>query len=154
MGNGTCFLTKFSGNGDFLWVDAWGGVTNMGTDGAFCYDVACGGDGEPCVSGTFGGNVDFDPGPGKYILKSLQYSDDYACKFHADGSFSWAYTWGDNWGGSRCYIAADKNGDSYVTGSFSGYTIDFDPGLDTDWHTAPPGEWDSFLTKLLPDGSW
>jgi hypothetical protein len=49
-------------------------------------------------------------------------------------------------------VAVDRSGDIYLTGQF-GETVDFDPGPDTDYHTAA-GPDNPYLTRFNSDGTY
>ena len=49
-------------------------------------------------------------------------------------------------------VAVDSSGDIYLTGQFNG-TVDFDPGPDTDYHTAAPHN-NAYLTRFNSDGTY
>ena len=138
------FLSKFDSSGAFLWAKTWGG-----NNSDIGYGVATDGSDNIYVVGVFSGTVDFDPGPGEDWHTD---GDAFLSKFDSSGAFIWAKTWGGTmhiWGDG---VAVDSSGNSYVTGAFGG-TVDFDPSSNEDWH-ASNGDFDAFLSKFLPDGSW
>lgn len=69
-------------------------------------------------------------------------------------SSGWARTWGGSGAGGDWAntVAVDTNGNVYVAGQFSS-TVDFDPGLGEDWHTAN-GICSPFLSKFDSAGTF
>jgi hypothetical protein len=146
-GNWDVFLSKFDSNGDLLWARTWGGsVWDWG------YSVAIDGSGNALVTGSFGGTVDFDPGPGVDNHTANGNDDAFISKFDSNGDLLWARTWG---GSDSVYgnsVAIDGSGNAYVTGEFYN-TADFDPGPGVDNHTSN-GFLDVFLSKFDSNGDF
>ena len=108
------------------------------------------------VAGYFiGTSVDFDPGSGVDLHSSFGNTDDiYLSKFDSSGTFVWAHTWGGDGEDKGNGVAVNGSGTAYVTGYFTGTSIDFDPDpIEVDSHSSNGG-YDIFLSKFLPDGSW
>ncbi len=196
------YISKFDTDGNFLWVQTWGGT---GTDEG--HAVAVDPAGSVYVSGKFESTVDFDPGTGTHNKTASGTEDVFLSKFDLDGNFLWAETWGSGDTASYPYspfygdcgesVAVDASGDVYVAcnqripgirkyssagmlvftygwgtsstfdraygvavssdavyiaGRFTG-TMDFDPGLPVDNHTANDYV-DSCLIKLDLSGSY
>ena len=80
------------------------------------------------------------------------YQDAFLCKLSISGALIWANSWGSTRGDSVSSMVIDPKGYSYVTGYY-GDTVDFRPGIGVDNHTAY-GEWDAFLMKTNPIGTW
>lgn len=77
-------------------------------------------------------DADFDPGAGTDLL-STSDEDALLWKLSTDGEYQWAiqmgvYARSKFWDMSCRGIARDAAGNVYVTGSLSGYYVDFDPG--------------------------
>jgi hypothetical protein len=140
------FLSKFELSGNFIWARTWAGSsTDVGEA------VAIDASGNPVITGSFGGAVDFDPGAGidNHTSNSI---DAFLSKLDSNGNLIWARTWGGE-GEDRAYsVAIDGSGNLYITGAFED-TADFDPGVWVDNHTSN-GESDAFLSKFPPDGNW
>jgi hypothetical protein len=148
-GGDDIFLVKYDNNGIFQWARTWGSnlcdwtskndpaedwmVPRKGIDTDFMGNVY--------VSGAFRGVVDFDPGPGDEIHISNGGEDSFISKFDTHGNHFWTLTWGgtenDTVYEGSCAMRTD-NQYIYITGRFNN-TVDFDPGLDEDTHTAGPG---------------
>jgi hypothetical protein len=104
------------------------------------------------TTGVFIGTVDFDPGPGIYNLTPVDYGcyDLYVYKLDASGNFLWVKQIGGIHTQEANSITVDANGNSYTVGDF-GDTVDFDPGVGTNFLTAEEDDNDGFVIKL--DGS-
>ncbi len=145
VGNADAFLSKFSPEGDFQWVQTWGG-SSIGNS------VAVDNQDNILVTGPFWLTVDFDPGPGIQKHTALGYYDPYLLKFHPSGEFDWVCVWGGIIYEEGKEIALDKDGNAYVAGEYSG-SVDFDPGPAVDIQTSF-GLFDASLSKFPPDGNW
>ena len=143
------FLSKFDGDGTFMWVRAWGGsVSNMLPIYDIGHDVAVDESSHVYVAGHFEGIADFDPGSGEDYHEAVGVQDIFVTKFDSNGTFDWARTWGGrDWPmtDSGYGVCVDGAGNVYVTGYYS-QTADFDPGSDEDYHTAE--DIDAFLSKF------
>jgi len=145
------FLTKLDSNGEFQWARTWGGEDFYGDGG---HGAAI--DGSSCIyiAGSFGGTVDFDPGPGVDEHTSKGGGDIFLSKFDSNGEFLWARTWG----GGNIFadfgngVTIDGTGNAYVMGGFWG-NVDFDPGPGVDKHKSN-GAMDLFLSKLDSNGEF
>lgn len=77
--------------------------------------------------GNFQDTMDTDPGPAVANLISKGHTDVFISKLDTAGNFIWTKQI-EGTGSEYCKgIAADKNGNVYITGTFLGMT-DFDPG--------------------------
>jgi hypothetical protein len=130
------------------WTAAFG---SYGVD--YAYGIVVDHQGDILAIGAFDEEVDFDPGPGEDIHTALG-NDFFVTKLHVDGTYAWTRTVGipspDLCGVSD--IAVDSQDNVYLVGRFSG-TVDFDPGPDVDWHTAPALD-DIYVMRLSADGSY
>jgi hypothetical protein len=122
---GDMFIVKLSTTGGLVWAKQFGG-----TGGISGYAIALDASGNVHATGSFTGNIDFDPGAGTYNLTSTGSYDIYVCKTDAMGNFLWA----KQMGGTAGYevnvsnaITVDAGGNVYTTGA-SEYVTDFDPG--------------------------
>jgi len=144
------FLSQFDSSGTFLWARTWGGSDSDEGCGV-AVDVS----GNVYVTGPFRGTVDLDPGSGVDNHTSNGDRDVFLSRFDSNGTFNWARTWGGS--GIECGhgVAVYSAGNVYVTGEFTSYTVDFDPGSGVDNHTAN-GNYDVFLSKFdtIGDFQW
>ncbi len=132
------------------WARTWGG-----TDFDMAQSVAVDSEGNVYITGFFRGTVDFDPGEGveeHTVTGWSGYEDAFLSKFDTDGDFLWVRTWGGEWHEGGEDVAVDSEGNIYIAGYFN-EEVDFDPGPGTDIHNGN-GDWDSFLSKFSPDGTF
>jgi hypothetical protein len=165
VGDSDCYLSAFDLSGDYLWTRTWGGKHHD-----FVQSAAADNEGNVCVTGSFWGTVDFDPGPAVDDHTANGHNDMFVTKLDSSGSFLWARTWGgftpvEESTNSSNGVAIDPSGNVLVVGRFLD-TVDFDPGVGTNGHTTPPpnnpyanpGEiWhtsDCFLSKFTASGDF
>lgn len=136
------YVLKLDGSGNFQWA-----ISFLGTPRAITTDLGS----NIYVTGTFIGEVDFDPSPStSFFMNSNDISDDagpatYIVKFDPDGNFIWAksiQTEGQS--GWAKDISVDSNDNIVLTGNFSGLT-DFDPGAGEEMYS---GIANAYLLKL------
>ena len=122
-------LSKLTAAGGLVWAEKIG---NAGLDhvGGFALDASA----RIHLSGSFRGTVDFDPGPGEYLLStgtSVNGSADaFVLQLDSDGALRWAVSlrgYSPLYGDSSTALTLDDAGYLYVTGSFHP-AADFDPG--------------------------
>lgn len=120
------FICKLSSAGDFLWAKQIGGEGDADYGQYLALDPA---DGSIYITGMFNGPADFNPGSGVHMLYPAYAGDydSYILKLDADGNFIWAKSITGNQFDTGTGLAADGNGNLYISGVFSGET-DFDPG--------------------------
>lgn len=152
-------LIKQDNAGNVIWVKQIGG---SGDD--HCTAIAVDGGGNVCITGTFLGTADFDPGPAVFNMTSTASLNTFVCKLDASGNFVWAKKFSEA-AVSLIFpypvisnaIVVDKAGSVYTTGSFDGKT-DFDPGTDSFYLS--PGSvgisytTDAFICKLDASGNF
>jgi hypothetical protein len=118
-------------------------------------DVAVGGAGNVYTVGEFGGSANFDPGPGKYILKGGG-SDVFVSELDSGGNFvaavgTTATTRTSPYDFGNAIALAGSN--VYTTGELgAGGTDNFDPTTGTDLLTSN-GSRDIFVWKLTQAGT-
>jgi hypothetical protein len=142
------FLSKFDSDGDFLWVDIFGGPEHDNTWG-----ITLDSSGNILMCGHHQGTIDLDPGAGEDNHTTNGKSDAYVVKLTSDGEYIWATSWGGpEYENSQC-VDIDNYGLVHVAGRFDD-TVDFDPGPDVEERTSNGG-YDTFINMLLPDsGGW
>ena len=142
------FVTRLSSMGVYLWTKSLDGPGSA--SGA---DIALDVDGNILITGSFGGQMDFDPGPAMDLRTAGTFGDMFVTKLRDDGTYLWTRTVG----GSRYVdgnsLGVDSAGSVYAAGSFSG-RADFDPGPGTDFHTTVLFRDNVYATKLFSDGSY
>jgi hypothetical protein len=136
------YILKTDTAGNFLWVKTLGSNASYISVGSIKTDYS----GNICITGSFQGTVDFDPGPGVYNLSFSGVVDAFMLKLDAAGNFIKAFKLG---GGGQDYItsfAIDAVNNVYCTGSFGG-TVDFDPGAGV-YNMNSAGQGDIYILKL------
>ena len=130
-GSGGGFLAKYSPAGTRQFKIATGGYPGIESQVVTVDNV-----GGVYVGYSFGGTVDFDPGPGVVSITATSSAEPYFASYNANtGSLNWVRTFGS---GS---IQIDRlqydaaSGNLYTFGSFSG-TIDFDFNVGTQNRTS------------------
>ncbi len=141
------FISKMDVSGNFIWTKQVGGT---GFD--FGRSVFLDNTGSIYITGHFNNTVDFDPGPGRFLLTSCGTSDIYIEKLDNSGNFIWAEKTGSTGNDQGRDIVVGINGNIYVTGYFSDI-IDADPGPGI-YNMTSAGSYDNFVTKLDPSGSF
>jgi hypothetical protein len=107
------YLIKYNASGNFLWaLSAGGSALNN-----FCI-VAIDPAGNPVLSGTFSGTVDFNPGPGTFNL-TAQAEDIFVVKYNTSGQMIWAIQAGGAGNESAGDCAIDLSGNICITGDYS-----------------------------------
>lgn len=145
------FIMKYDSSRNFQWAQTWGArYWDMGND------VDVDSQGNVYVAGAFSDDCDFDPGPGEDVRTSEGNQDAYLVKYHSDGTYDWALTWGgyDYMYPDGAYsVSVDRNDNIYVAGSFAGSDTDLDPGSGQDLHDSR-GFLDVYLSKFNNDGDF
>jgi uncharacterized repeat protein (TIGR01451 family) len=119
----------------------WAG--SSATDGSA---MALDGNGFLYTTGTFGATSDLDPTQDTFYVTTMGNYDIYIQKMDLEGNFIWAKSVGGTGNDQALALAADNNGNTYITGHFNG-TADFDPGPGVSNLTAV-GQEDIFILKL------
>ncbi|MBK7936386.1 MAG: SBBP repeat-containing protein [Lewinellaceae bacterium] len=141
------FLAKYDNDGNYLWANRIGGES-----GDYSWDLALDNLDNVFISGNYGAPVDFDPGPGEYILNSFGPVDAFFAKYDKNGAFQWAKGLGGNFNDSGTGIATDKFNNVYATGDFAGL-VDLDPGPGS-FYKQSIGGYDVFFSKFDTDGNF
>ncbi|MBA3679651.1 MAG: T9SS type A sorting domain-containing protein [Bacteroidetes bacterium] len=149
VGSGDIFICKLDQSGNFVWAKNIGGSS---ADEAF--SIAVDNAGGLYVTGHYmSANVDFDPGPGTFIMSSTGGGlDIFIVKLNTSGNFIWAKTFTGNGAETAYSIAYDGFNGIYTTGNFSSLT-DFDPGPAT-FNLSIVGFYDIFISKLDTAGNF
>jgi hypothetical protein len=153
VGAGNMYLSKLDADGNLAWAHAWPGF-QASADFLFTIDTQP--DASVFTGGSFRGVLDLDPGPGVDQHSGSEPNSQpgaVAMRFEADGT----YVWGRTWPAARSHVQDMVALDDHVllVGYFTG-TIDLDPGLGVDEHTASGvgGGNDAFLLALDLDGNY
>ena len=81
--------------------------------------------GDIYTTGSFYGDVDFDPGVGNFTLISNNSSDVFVSKLDSAGNFAWVKAAGGTWDDEGHALAISPTGYIYVAGFFPSPTIMF-----------------------------
>jgi hypothetical protein len=101
--------------------------------------------------GWFDGNLDFDPGPGTFMLNAGSLPQTFILKLDANGNFIWAKRFAGGNGSEGHSLKLDASSNIYVTGNFSN-TVDFDPGPGVFNLTSNNSSGDAYVCKLDNNG--
>ena len=123
-GQSDIFISKISGNGNYIWAKGLGGIES---DGILTESIAIDMIGNIYVQGFFRDTVDFDPGPGVYNLTAVSNWDIFILKLDGDGNFIWAKNIGGLTFKRGMAMNLDNDGSVLITGEFID-TVDFNPG--------------------------
>jgi len=161
-GNGTnSYISKIDIDGTtYLWGHDWG---TGGT--AYAYDLAVDGGGNAVVVGTCEYTLDLDPTDGvqNYVSHSPgtpYLGDSFVERFHSDGTWDWAFGYGDIYWDLINNVYADSNGNFYILTSFSSPSIDADPDPAEEYIITKLGDtgdyymYDGFLAKFDSTGNF
>ena len=138
-----CFftITLMAQQAQLEWALGFGGPGS--TSGkSVDYDQA----GNVYLTGAFSNTADLDPGPGVINFISNGLNDIFISKVDAAGNLIYSKGIGGIDNDEGLGIAADNNGNAYITGHFTGY-MDFDPGPAIELVPAV-GDNDVFILKL------
>ncbi len=142
------FLASYTPNGDFRWARSLPGyLYGSEEEDEISYDP----NGYILISDRFINTMDFDPGPGSFVMTPTSTSDMYILKLDLNGDFIWA----KQIEGAVQQVPSIKvhsSGNIFATGYYSG-TIDLDPGPAVQSETAL-GFWDGFVIKLDSSGDF
>jgi hypothetical protein len=131
------FVVKLGKDGSHLWSKACGDGNKDGTTAGTA--VATDAEGNVLVTGSFSGAVDFGGGALGGIALDI-----YTWKLNPAGAHGWSHRYGDQSTQTSRGIAANANGNVFVTGSFSG-TVDFGGSA-----LASAGNTDIFVAAYMP----
>jgi len=133
------FVCKLDASGNFAWAKKFGEaeISLMYPYPVMSNAIAVDKAGNVCITGSFDGKTDFDPGMDTFYLSpgrvGIFYTTDaFICKLDASGNFVWARRLGgpDTSFEAGYAITVDNLGNIYSTGFFNG-KVDFDPGPGT-----------------------
>jgi len=138
-GDGDIFVAKMDSNGNWLWAKKAGGIS-----GGYGSSIAVDANGNSYATGGFSGSATF----GTTKLTSSGKNDIFIAKLNSNGNWLWAKKAGGISGSYSSSIAVDANGNSYVTGGFSGSATFGTTKLTSS------GKNDIFIAKLNSSGNW
>lgn len=125
-GSSDIFFAKYDASGNYVFAKQIGS-TQDDIPTAITIDAA----GNICITGSFIGTVDFDPGSGTANLTTPNNSPDiFFAKYDASGNYLFAKKIGSTGFDYGYGISTDAGNNIYLTGTFQGF-VDFDPGAGT-----------------------
>jgi len=147
------YVAKYSFAGSLMWCKALSGDYHLAED------IQVDQLGNVYLTGTFGGSVDFDPGPTVNNLTSSGTRDIFLLKLNANGEFDWIKQFGssvvqnvyEELETGNC-LNLDTLGNVYMVGTFLD-TTDFDPGPAA-YNLISNGGMDGYAVKLSSSGSF
>ena len=147
-GKSDIWLGKYDTDGNLLWAHSMGsGARDHGMKNAIDSE------GNMYISGLFRESVDFDPGPGEFIMSTTALQESYLAKFDSNGNFLWAVK-GEHSSSSQTSqalsVATDGAGNAVITGFFVDY-IDFEQGAGVTSLSGDDGN-DSYVASFSPAG--
>lgn len=120
------FMTKYSPNGEFLWVKALESPYNE-----YATDIEVDAESNLYITGRGSSAIDFDPGPNTYYANYTGGNlTSFLAKYTTHGDLIWAFNVSGANNCSARQIAIDQAANIYMIGEYTGLT-DFDPGPDT-----------------------
>lgn len=142
------FICKLNSTGEFVWAGQIGGsISSIGTS------VVTDKFSNVFITGSFMGQVDFDPSIGKanYLNTKSQAYGAFISKLDSLGNFVWAKQLGGNNETMGSSLKIDDLGNIYSSGQFIGKE-DFDPGAGI--FNLQSNGYDAYLSKLDPKGNF
>jgi hypothetical protein len=138
-----CYVLKLDASGSFLWAKVFGSSANIDEVRSLSIDNT----GNIYAGGYFYGTVDFDPGPGNFILSAIaSNADAFLSKFDPSGNYFWTKTFGGINGESILSLEIDASLNILACAPFTSF-IDFDPTPGT-YTIASYGASDAYILKL------
>jgi len=148
-GLSVAYLAKYTSDGEYIYAYSFNGFKESRIRSL---DV----DAQSNVyfSGTFGGTMDADPGPGTTTLTSKpNVEDPFFCKFNKAGNLCWAKKIEGGDGYDVFATVVDDQGGFFASGIFYGKT-DFDPGPDSAFVTTKSNVPNMFILHLDTAGNY
>jgi len=138
LGDRDFFVTRYSPNGDPVWVKQGGGVSED-----YSTAIATDNSGNVFITGIFRGSINL--GNSNYVSKGDK--DVFIIKYNNSGDIKWSTTGGGSFADESTSIAADKNGNCFVSGDFEG-SAEFNRKM-----IVSSGKKDVFLAKYDSEGN-
>ncbi len=143
IGGSNIYVIKLSSTGEYLW--GYHAVKTDGTGNDWAASIAFDSMDQGVVfTGTFSGQVDFDPSEGEDIHTSSGAYGLFITELSIDGSYAWTHSLTCSGLKEPYGVAVDSHGNPVVTGVFMG-TVHFDP---LDQRTSVSGSPDAFALRL------
>lgn len=134
------FVAKINSSGEWVWATEGGG-----TEYDIGYDIALGDPGYAYITGSFEGSANFGPN----TINSYGANPDiFVCRITSNGSWIWAEHAGSTGYDNGIALTSDNDGNSYVTGFFSGTASFGAHSMST------AGANQTFVAKINNDAVW
>jgi hypothetical protein len=143
------YVLKLDKNGNFIWAKQMGGIYS---DRSFSMELDSAGN--IYNTGWFQNTVDFDPGPGIFLLSTATiHINAYLSKLDNNGNFVYAkQIVSPTASVAGRAVTIDRRGDVYFGGEFDLGQVDFDPGPGTLYYGTMFGG--LYITKLDAGGNF
>lgn len=146
------YLVKYSPTGNFIWAKAFSPISILAQ---VQHQISMKIDqlGNIYLTGSYRDSIDWDPGPGTYVMPSTTHSI-FVVKLNTSGNLVWA----KNFLSASTFLSAsycldiDAMNNVYSTGFFTG-TVDFDPGPGVS-NLVSNGDNDIYISKLDANGNF
>lgn len=145
------FVVKLDANGNLLWA-ASTESTLSSNDYVQCHSMVLDAVGNIYVGGSYGGGIDFDPGPGTQIYTNMGGLNAFTWKLSPNGNLLSVIELGEIGHAIDVQIAIDDPGNLFFAGSFYD-SLDVAPGPTTNFQYSE-GLRDVFIAKVDPSGSF
>lgn len=150
-GKGHAFVAKYTTNSNFIWAFHLG---SYGSNSSTKRIRMVPGDTTFVICGHhISTNADFDPGPGVFQMNSNGNTDMFTGRYSINGNFIWALGVGGNSQDLGMELRLDSNNNVYVSGSFYGANVDFNPNATTNTLTSN-GATDGYIAKYDLAGNY
>lgn len=158
------FIMKLDTSGSLIWFKVFVGSGTVYNESSFG-QLAIGGNGDVYATGSFSGQVDFDPGPAsfyRYSAGSSFFADIFLVKITSSGNLRWVKAVGEAYHDFGISLVLDEQENVFIGGMFSD-TVDFNPsaGGGVVSSTSHPGipvgvrpTQDCFIAKYDSSGSF
>lgn len=146
--SGDIFILKLDAGGNFIWAKQIG---NALSDTGYGLHVSSAG--YVYITGVYGADADFNPGPGTDTIFSHGNWDIFIMKLDTAGNYVWAKGIGGTGDDRGFAVTTDASGNIYATGHFTG-TVDFDPSASVANLVTPNYARATYLLKLDPSGNY
>jgi alpha-tubulin suppressor-like RCC1 family protein len=147
IGSDDAFLSKFDGNGGFLWAKSIGGAGDERGLSVAVDDI-----GNVYSTGFFSMSANFDPSQQNSYILSGQSKEVYVSKHNSLGVIIWAKSMGGGGQDEGRSIAVDGDRNVYTTGNFE-LSGDFDPNFGQE-NLMSMGLADVFVSELDENGNY
>lgn len=148
LGGFDMYVQKLDSAGNLIWVKHFkGSLDEIGVSMVFDNNN------DLCITGSFEGTVDFDPGTGTNSLTSNGSDDVFILKLDLNGNLIWVKNIGGSSSDLSSCISTDSSNNILTTGKFKN-SVDFDPGIPVFNMTSSGGTNDAFIIKLNSAGNF